>query len=162
MQYNDKEHHRNKKYKEDNLIWDNREYKANEDFEKEIFLLKEEDFKKEYEIMEYKIQYISPVLIQQPKYQEEEYFSRDFGDTHLYKWLSQIKHDSAAILAEMISAPRLSPHIESLRPQVKNMKTITIDEYRKIKCIGSTKVNWLKQLKKKYGLNLLRFLYAFS
>jgi hypothetical protein len=162
MQYNDKEHTRNKKYKEDNLIWDNREYKANEDFEKEIFLLKEEDFKKDYEIMEYKIQYIAPVLLQQPKYQEEEYFSRELGDTHLYKWLSQINHHSAAILAEMISAPRLSPHIESLRPEVKNMKTITIDEYRKIKCIGTTKVNWLKQLKKKYGLNLLRFLYTFS
>jgi len=162
MQYNDHDHKRNKKYKEDNLMWDNREYKANEDFEKELFLLKDEDFKKDYEIIEYKIQYISPVFKLQPKYQEEEYFSREYGDIEFYKWLSQIKHHSAAILAEMISAPRLSPHIESLRSEVKNMKTITIDEYRKIKCIGTTKVNWLKQLKKKYGLNLLRFLYTFS
>ena len=162
MYYNDKEHRRNKKYKEDNLIWDDREYKANEDFEKELFLLKDEDFKKEYEIMEYKIQYIAPVLIQQPKYQEEEYFSREYGDIELYKWLSQIKHQSAAILAEMIYAPRLSSHIESLRPEVKNMKTITIDEYRKVKCIGTTKVNWLKKLKKKYGMNVLRLLYTFS
>jgi len=162
MQYNDKVHKRNKTYTEDNITWDNREYKPNEEFEKELFLLKDEDYKQPVEIMEYKIQYISPVLIQNLKYHEDEYFSREYGDIELYKWLSQIKHPSAAILAEMISAPRLSPHIESLRPEVKNMKTISIDEYRKIKCIGTTKVKWLKRLKQKYGLNILRFLYTFS
>jgi hypothetical protein len=78
------------------------------------------------------------------KYQEDEYFSREYGDIEFYKWLSQIKHHSAAILAEMISAPRLSPHIESLRPEVKNMKTITIDEYRKIKRAYISKCHSLK------------------
>ena len=162
MYYYDKEHKRNKKYTEDNRVWDSREYKANEEFEKEIFLLKDEDYKKEYEIIEYKIQYIAPEIKQNHHYEEEEYFSREFGDIELYKWLNKINHVSAAILAEMISAPRLNPKIESLRPDVKTMKTITIDDYRKITCIGTTKVNWLKQLKKKYGLNLLRFLYTFS
>jgi hypothetical protein len=95
-----------------------------------------------------------------PKYEEEEYYSRDYGDVEFYKWLSQQKQSCVAILAEIVSAPKLNANIERLRPEVKHMKTMTIDEYRKIKCIGSTKVEWLKQLKKKYGNHILRFLYA--
>jgi hypothetical protein len=99
-------------------------------------------------------------LQHKPTYQEDEYYARDYGDVDFYKWLSQQNNECVAILAEIISAPKLNPLIERLRPEVKNMKTMTIEEYRKIKCIGSTKVEWLKQLKKKYGLHILRFLRA--
>ena len=48
--------------------------------------------------------------------------------------------------------------IESFRPNVKDLDTITIDEYIKIKKIGSRKAEWLKQLKKKYGNYILKYL----
>ncbi len=38
------------------------------------------------------------------------------------------------------------------------MKSISINEYCKIKKIGERKKEWLKQLKKKYGNYILKFL----
>ena len=154
MYYNDKQH----KYDEEEIVWKNGEYKPNEEFEKEVFSLKNEDFKQIYEIMEYKIQYVAPELKKMTQFQEEEYQNREYGEIDLYQWLQQIDPVSAAIIAEIISAPKLNPVIEKIRPDVKKMNTISIDEYKKVKCLGSTKVNQIKDLKKKYGMNILRLL----
>jgi hypothetical protein len=48
--------------------------------------------------------------------------------------------------------------IEEFRQKVKGLDTITIDEYVKIKKLGAKKTAWLKQLKKKYGIYILKFL----
>ena len=157
MYYNEKQHKRNKKYKEDKIAWYNKEYKPNSEFEHEILTLKDEDYKKQIEVIEYKIQYIAPVLLQKINYQED-YSRRGFEE--LYDWFKSINTVSAAILAEIISAPKLTPSIEKVRPEVKQMKTISIQDYKKIKCLGTTKVNWLKEIKKKYGINVLRLLYV--
>jgi len=147
-----------RKFDKEAIVWKNGEYKPNEEFEKEVFSLKNEDFKQIYEIMEYKIQYIAPELKKTTQYQEEEYQTRDYGDIELYQWLQHIDTVSAAIIAEIISAPKLNLAIEKIRPEVKKMKTMSIDEYRKVKCLGTTKVNQIKELKKKYGMNILRLL----
>jgi hypothetical protein len=162
MYYNEKEHPRNKKYTEESIIWNGSEHKTNEDYEKEVFLLKNEDYKQIYDIMEYKIQYISPELKNVKCYQEDEYIAKEYGEIELYKWLQQIDTISAAIIAEIIHAPKLTLAIENKRPDVKHMKTISIDEYKKIKCIGYTKAKHLKQLKTKYGIHLLRLLYRIT
>jgi hypothetical protein len=153
MYYNEK-----RKFDKEAIVWKNREYKPNEEFEKEGFSLKNEDFKQIYEIMEYKLQYVAPELKKATGYQEEEYVTKEYGEIELYQWLQHIDPVSAAIIAEIISAPKLNPVIEKIRPDVKKMKTISIDEYRKVKCLGSTKVNQIKELKKKYGMNILRLL----
>jgi len=142
MYYNDTEHKRKKQYTEDSIQWDTLDFKPQ-------LVLKEEQYNP-YQMIQ---------LRKKPLYQEEEYYSREYGDVEFYKWLTTQNHKSVAILAEIVNAPKLDPFIENIRPQVKNMKTITIEEYRKIKCIGATKTEWLKQLKKKYGINILRFLY---
>ena len=58
----------------------------------------------------------------------------------------------------LVTAPKLSKSIEKFRPKVKDLDTITIDEYIKIKRLGSRKAEWLKQLKKKYGNYILKYL----
>ena len=160
MQYNDIVHNVAPKYTEDAIEWCGQDVRLAREFKEERY--------NPYQIIQFETK---PVYQEErynpyqfikfetkPVYQEEEYYSRDYGDIGFYKWLKEQNHRSVAILAEIVFAPKLSPEIERLRPEVKHMKTITIDEYRKIKCIGSTKVEWLKQLKKKYGINILRFL----
>ena len=165
MHYSEKEHKLNKTYISNDPIglMQSKEFKSNEDYEAELFKLKDETHTPSVEIIEYKIQYISPEINIRSKYSEEERIPREYGDTEFYHWLLQNINEkdiskSIAILAEIVNSPKLSPKIEKLRANVKNMKTITIDQYRKIKCIGTVKVEWLKQLKKKYGINVLRFL----
>jgi hypothetical protein len=143
MYYTDRVHQCKKKYTEERIKWKDNEYIPQVE-------LKEEKYNP-YQIMQIKYK---------PRYEEEEYYTREYGDIPFNTWLLKQNNKCIAILAEIVDAPRLDPVIERLRPQVSQMKTITIDEYRKIKCIGSTKVEWLKQMKKKYGINILRFLYA--
>jgi hypothetical protein len=57
-----------------------------------------------------------------------------------------------------VNAPKMSKSIEEFRPHVKELDTITIDDYIKIKKWGTRKGEWLKQLKKKYGNYILKFL----
>jgi hypothetical protein len=160
MQYNDIVHKKASNYTEDTIQWCDREIITVPKFKEETYhpyQMLQLEKKPVYQVEVYN-PYQMIKLDYKPTYQEEEYRPRDYGDIGFYQWLSHQNHTSVAILAEIVSAPRLKPEIERLRPEVKHMKTITIDEYRKIKCIGSTKVEWLKQLKKKYGINILRFL----
>jgi len=162
MYYNEKHHLANKLYTVDSIVRRGGEYKPNETYEKELFLLKDEDYNKIYEIMEYKINYVAPEVKYTTRYEEEEYQTREYGEIEIYKWLQQIDTVCAAIIAEIIHAPKLNPAIETVRPDVHNMKTISIDEYTKMKCIGTTKAKHIKQLKTKYGINFLRLLYRLT
>ena len=162
MHYNDIEHTIKPKYTDDAIKWCDHNYSSKPEFKEDVYnpyQMIQLEKKTVYQEERYNpYQYIK--LEYKPVYQEEEYYSREYGDVGFNNWLRQQNHHCVAILAEIVSSPRLNPAIERLRPEVKNMKTITIDEYRRIKCIGSVKVEWLKQLKKKYGINILRFLYA--
>jgi len=143
MHYNDKDHNCKNQYIEENIKWKDNDFTPRIDLKEEMY--------NPYQII--KLNYT-------PMYEEEEYYTREYGDIAFRDWLRKQNHTCIAILSEIVSAPTLDPSIERLRPHVSHMKTITIDEYRKIKCIGSAKVEWLKQLKKKYGINILRFLRA--
>jgi len=181
MYYNDIVHKREPKYTEDTLQWCNQDILNRNEYKEEVYNpyqmmqlerkpVYQEEVYNPFQMMQlerkpvYQEEVYNPYQVikleYKPVYQEEEYYTREYGDIGFYKWLNEQNHKCIAILAEIVSAPKLNPVIEKLRPEVKHMKTITIDEYRKIKCIGSTKVEWLKQLKKKYGINILRFLHA--
>ena len=165
MYYTEKEHNIDNLYSYDILKRQNQLFKSNIAYESELFKLMDEiyipkDTLNKYEILDHTITYIGPTFkIPDLKLHiKDEYINKDYGDTELYEWLKLQQDTCIAILAEIVNAPKLSLKIEKIRPEVKHMDTITIDEYRKIKCIGSKKVEWLKQLKKKYGINILRFL----
>jgi len=147
MYYNEKEYNTTNHYIEDIVKPSNKHFKSNVEFEEELYLLKNETC----DPMEHTIKYIARELM-------DDYENKDYGDIEFYEWLKNQSDKSIAILAEIVNAPKLKPSIELLRPNVKNMETISIKEYKKIKCIGTTHEEWLKKLKKKYGINVLRFL----
>jgi hypothetical protein len=67
-----------------------------------------------------------------------------------------------AIMAEMKECKPLRPDIEELRKDVKNIPLMTIEEYKRKRCLGERSVAFLKQMKKQYGNHLLRILYLTS
>jgi hypothetical protein len=67
-----------------------------------------------------------------------------------------------AIMAEMKKSNKLRPEIEILRTKIKDIPLISIEEYRKRKCLGERTVSFLRQLKHKYGNNILKILYLTS
>ena len=130
------------KYKKEQILFKNTSYKSNEEFEKEFI------FNTQNPIVEYK----------RPEYTEEKINKKEYGDIDFYNWLHKQKDPYLAVFAELVNAPKMAKTIESFRPNVKDLDTITIDEYIKIKKIGSRKAEWLKQLKKKYGNYILKYL----
>ena len=67
-----------------------------------------------------------------------------------------------AIMAEIKQSPRMKPSIEMLRPKVASIPLCSIEIYRKKKRLGERSVDFLKQMKKKYGPSILRILYVTS
>lgn len=67
-----------------------------------------------------------------------------------------------AIMAELKQSPKMKPSIEMLRPKVASIPLCSIDVYRKKKRLGEKSVDFLKQMKKKYGPSILRILYVTS
>ena len=65
-----------------------------------------------------------------------------------------------AIMAEIKQSPRMKPSIEMLRPKVASIPLCSIDMYRKKKRLGERSVDFLRQMKKKYGQSILRILYV--
>ena len=95
-------------------------------------------------------------------YEEESYSVKQYGDIEFISWLKTQHDPKLAILAELVNAPRLHLTIEKERPIIGNIKTISISEYVKLKKWGSKQMDFLKELKHKYGNNILKFLYLSS
>ena len=148
----------NTQYKKEHIRFKNNSYKSNEDFEKELFSLKNEKHINNPIITEYTSLYIEPLYKIKHLYKEEFFDKKEYGELDFYNWLKKQKGKSIAILAEIVNAPKLNKLIEEFRPKVKDLDTITIADYIKIKKLGSRKAEWLKQMKTKYGINILRFL----
>jgi len=145
-------------YKKEQIKFKGATYKSNEDFEKQLFHLKNEKHINNPLLSEYTPLYIEPLYQIKHVYKEESFDKREYGEIDFYNWLKKQKGNSIAILAEIVNAPKLNKSIDDFRPKVKDLDTITIAEYIKIKKLGSRKAEWLKQLKSKYGINILRFL----
>ena len=145
------------RYKKEQILFKSIPYKSNEEFEKELFKLKNDNHIINPLFDEYKNIKRDPLLKLKPTYTEDHY-NKDYGDIDFYNWLHKQKDPSLAVFAEIVNAPKLTKSIEMFRPNVKSLDTITIDEYIKIKKIGTRKAEWLKQMKKKYGNYILKFL----
>jgi len=132
--------------------------KSNSEFEKELFELKNITYKIYPKISEYTIQVSDPLFEKIISYDEDEYNVTHYGDIEFLNWLKKQNDPSIAFFAEIIHAPKLKKQIELIRPTIKHMKTMTINNYCKLKKIGARHKEWLIQLKKKYGNYILKFL----
>ena len=160
MYYSDNKYNPNKSFKTDGYKLESVVYNIPPNVKKEQFLLKNEQHIVKQNVKDMLLEYNAPLFVQ-PKlvsYTEDRYNTIQYGDMEFYNWLKTQSDPSIAILAEIVHSPKLNTTIEKVREKINTIDTISIDEYRKIKCLGSRQVQWLKELKKKYGNHILKFL----
>ena len=136
-------------------------YKSNDQFEKELFKIGHKEHIRQINpvIYEHVITYVSNPFIKQNNYVEENYTIKQYGDIEFINWLKTQTDPRLAIFAELINAPRLHLNIENQRQNVHNIKSLSINNYVKLKKWGTKQKMFLKELKQKYGNNILKFLY---
>jgi hypothetical protein len=156
------EHNMKHKYKLDTFLKKSLDYKSNDDYEKEILKYKEEMYNIEKPILEYKIQYLSKMYPINRLYVEDPTNIKYYGDIEFYKWLYMQNDPKLAVFAELVHAPKLNDSIEKMRAKVKDLDTISIDNFKKIKKLGCRQIEFIKKLKKKYGNYILKFLNLYA
>ena len=160
MYYSDNKYNPNKVFKTDEYKLKSDVYIIPPNLKNEQLLLKNEQHIVKQNVKDMLLKYNAPLFVQ-PKsvyYTEDSYNTIQYGDMEFYNWLKTQSDPSIAILAEIVHSPKLNTTIEKVREKINTIDTISIDEYKKIKCLGSRQVQWLKELKKKYGNHILKFL----
>lgn len=143
----------------DKFILDEKDYKKIKKLEKEkqertdqIYIAK--PLKKEV------LQFMNKDINKINKYQNDFFHIRENGDILLNNWIKQQKDPIIIFLSEFIPGTKISKEIEKFRPIIKTTPTISVEEYRKKKKIGEEGVEYLKRLKDKYGIIVLKVLWA--
>ena len=167
MYYSDNKYNPDKLYKQDDYKLINTLYTRPlnlKSIQSEKFLLKNEKHIVNANLKDILFVYNAPIY-NVPNYNipvkdinDDRYNTVQYGDIEFYNWLKTQSEPSIAILAEIVHSPKLNITIEKVRQHINDIDTITIEEYRKIKCLGSRQVKWLKELKTKYGNHILKFL----
>ena len=93
-------------------------------------------------------------------FQNDFFHFRERGDKVLNNWIIKQKDPIIIFLSEFIPGTKISKEIEKFRPIIKTTPTISIEQYRKIKKIGEEGVDYLKRLRDKYGVIVLKVLWA--
>lgn len=93
-------------------------------------------------------------------YENDFFYIKEKGDNLLNNWITQQKDPIIIFLSEFIPGTKISKEIEKFRPIIKTTPTISIEEYRKKKKLGEEGVTYLKKLKDKYGIIVLKVLWA--
>jgi hypothetical protein len=131
---------------------------------KNLKLEKEERKDKEYAIKDkYEkeaIQYNTRDMKIKHRFQSDFFHIRENGDIQLNKWIIQQKDPIIIFLSEFIQGTKISKDMEKFRPIIKTTPTISVEEYRKKKKIGTEGLEYLKRLKDKYGIIVLKVLWA--
>ncbi len=161
MYYSDNKYKSTKLFKQDDIKLNNDIYHIQSNVKNEQFLLKNEQHNVKHNLKDVLFVYNAPIYnvpIKDTNFKEDRYNTLQYGDMEFYNWLKTQSDPSIAILAEIVHSPKLNITIEKVRQDINKIETITIDKYRKIKCLGSRQVKWLKELKNKYGNHILKFL----
>jgi len=117
-------------------------YVPKKKLEKETFLLMNKDMKKKYHF-------------------ENDFFHiKENGDHLLNTWIKKQTEPIIIFLSEFIPGTKIPKEIEKFRPIIKTTPTISIEAYRKQKKIGEEGVEYLKRLRDKYGVIVLKVLWA--
>jgi hypothetical protein len=92
---------------------------------------------------------------------ENDFFHiKENGDHLLNTWIRTQKEPIIIFLSEFIPGTKIPKEIEKFRPIIKTTPTISIEAYRKQKKIGEEGVEYLKRLRDKYGVIVLKVLWA--
>lgn len=92
---------------------------------------------------------------------EHDFFHiKENGDHLLNTWIRTQKEPIIIFLSEFIPGTKIPKEIEKFRPIIKTTPTISIEAYRKEKKIGEEGVEYLKRLRDKYGVIVLKVLWA--
>ena len=98
--------------------------------------------------------------LKQKKYTNDFFHFKEKGDILLNNWIINQKEPIIIFLSEFIPGTKISSQLEKFRPIIKNTPLISIEEYRKKKKIGEEGVKYLKRLRDKYGIIVLKVLWA--
>lgn len=149
-----------KYYENDNIERVDRQYKKKQQFETEKIVRPNLRFSPKKHVDTEKIEYCEKI------YRRDHKFELDMFQLDDYEFLNWANSQKAtmviAVMAEMKKSSKMKPDIELLRPQVKNIPLLSIEEYRKKKCLGDRSVSFIRQMKHKYGNHVLRILYLTS
>jgi hypothetical protein len=117
-------------------------YVSKKQLDKDTFLFSNKDVKKKYHF-------------------ENDFFHiKENGDHLLNTWIKTQKEPIIIFLSEFIPGTKIPKEIEKFRPIIKTTPTISIEAYRKQKKIGEEGVEYLKRLRDKYGVIVLKVLWA--
>jgi hypothetical protein len=149
------------KYKEEALIRKNTIYKDKKEYvdsDKLNYENKKHENKKEF--LKTRLEYCEKVFRQNHSFELDLFQLIDY---EFVNWAnSQAETHVIAVMAEMKKSPKLKPEIEALRKEVANIPLLSIDEYRKIKRLGTRCVSFLHKMKQQYGNYVLKILYLTS
>jgi hypothetical protein len=102
--------------------------------------------------------------------------SKAFKRTHTFEWDLFHWADSdfvhwvdtqpptmvLAVMANMKQSPRLNTELEKLRQQANLVPLYSMESYFKKKRLGQRSIQFIKEMKKKYGDSILRILFLTS
>ena len=143
----------------DKFILDEKIYKK----KNRLKLEKEERKDLNYIPKQYKkdnLHFIEKELKKKEKYQPDLFNFRENGDNLLNNWIIKQKDPIIIFLSEFIPGTKISKDIEKFRPIIQTTPTISIEAYRKEKKIGEEGVEYLKRLRDKYGIIVLKVMWA--
>jgi hypothetical protein len=146
----------------DNFILAEKDYKKNiiKNLKLETQERNEKIYKKDKKYEKEMVVYKEKIADTQKRFQNDLFHIRENGDIQLNKWIITQKDPIIIFLSEFIQGTKVSKEMEKFRPIIKTTPTISVDEYRKKKKIGTVGLEYLKRLKDKYGIIVLKVLWA--
>ena len=148
----------------DNFILAEKDYKKNiiKNIKLETQERNEKTYKKDKKYEKEMVVYKEKIADtqKQKRFQNDLFHIRENGDIKLNKWIITQKDPIIIFLSEFIQGTKVSKEMEKFRPIIKTTPTISVEEYRKKKKIGTIGLEYLKRLKDKYGIIVLKVLWA--
>jgi K+/H+ antiporter YhaU regulatory subunit KhtT len=148
------------KYDYDPIEHIDKQYKKKTQYETEKIVRPNLRFSPKKHVDTEKIEYCEKV------FRRDHKFELDIFQLEDYEFLNWANSQKAtliiAVMAEMKKSSKMKPEIESLRSQVKTIPLMSIEEYRKTKCLGDRSISFIRQMKHQYGNHVLRILYLTS
>jgi hypothetical protein len=148
------------KYDREKMVLPDQEYKS-----KSKKLDKEKDCLNRIEKVYHQVKDVEKCCLKAPQkvFEKVQSFEWDLFQWSDYEFVNWANTQPAtmviAIMAELKKSPKMKPSIELLRPKVKSIPLCSIEVYRKKRKLGERSVEFLKQMKKRYGDSVLRILF---
>ena len=144
----------------DKFILDEKIYKKKMKLEKEIREKKDKTYAPKLITHKDNIVYLNKDIKRTYHFDNDFFHIKEKGDHLLNTWIKTQKEPIIIFLSEFIQGTKIPKEIEKFRPIIKTTPTISIELYRKQKKIGEEGVEYLKRLRDKYGVIVLKVLWA--